>query len=142
MFLIGMATLKLTYLDSITANFTKRFPDEDAGVLSKFDILNPTSEPKVKTQLKEYGSEQITILWEHYQQYIPDNCDSVVSKLQTFVAMVHQNYSTLLTGFQVLASLVFEYPSVPFPSVAILPNSSQFSAFPQQTVKGDLVYKM
>jgi hypothetical protein len=35
------SNLKISYLDTTTENSENRFPSEDTGVLSKFEILNP-----------------------------------------------------------------------------------------------------
>ena len=68
-----MSSLNISYLENIIANLKKLFPEEDTGLLSKFDVLNPTTWPANSCQLKTFGIAEVIHLSKHFQEYIPQD---------------------------------------------------------------------
>ena len=115
-----VSSLKISYLENIIANLKKRFPEEDTALLSKFDVLNPTTWPANSCQLKSFGTAEVIHLSKHYQEYIPQDLEDLPTQWHMFVSMVYENYSNSLTSFKMLADLVFNRLCVPFPSISVL----------------------
>lgn len=67
------SNLKIKYLDNTIENLEKRFPSEDTGVLSKFEILNPCTWPKQVTDIKDFGKDELSELLTQYCSYITEN---------------------------------------------------------------------
>ena len=96
----------------------KRFPEEDTGLLSKFDVLNPAAWPKDIAQLKTFESDEISHLAKHYREYFAESQD-LPSQWHMFTSVVHESYRQALTSFSTLADLVFSRFCTPFLSVSI-----------------------
>ena len=83
----------MQYLDNTIENLEKRFPSEDTGVLSKFEILNPCTWPRNVSDIKKGGIA----------------CTMVITI-----------YTQFRSSFTQLSEPVHHHLSTPFPSINAL----------------------
>ena len=114
------SNLKMKYLDNTIDNLEKRFPSEDTGVLSKFEILNPCTWPRNVSEINDFGKEELHALCTHYFVYICENSEDVLTEWLQFITMVITNYTQFRSSFTQLSELVHHHLSTPFPSINAL----------------------
>ena len=96
------------FLDNLTENLNKRFPQDELNLLECFDkVFNPRRYPENQANLNEYGNDQLSTLCEHYAELLDvDRCKGQFLQFKHLVVSHKADYGDfenfiqlLLTGY-------------------------------------------